>query len=105
MKNMEESQSILSLNNENFRKYLLANYVSKSNVKHWKYLLLIPMDFISGKTWMELYSYARTDLASKGSDLSGYEFIDDQLVRHETIPSSQWPSHWMWVIQSNTGLS
>ncbi|NIJ54758.1 hypothetical protein [Dyadobacter arcticus] len=93
MKTEIEKHSVISLSDESFKHYLVQRYSNDPE-----------MDLKSTKNWVQLYNHAKNDIEKSGGRITGYEMVDEVLVSHEGV-HSQWPLHWMWVLQFNTRLS
>ncbi|QRR03171.1 hypothetical protein [Dyadobacter sandarakinus] len=94
-----QQHTVLSLNGESFKHYLLLRYVNNSADPRWKRLSLVSEDLIAPEVWIQLQHYAKQDLESQGGKLFGCELVDEQLVQHDGIHSNFWPANWMWVIE------
>jgi len=99
MRHSNTRKTVLSLSNETFKHYLLLRYVNDSPDPKWKRLAFVSAEKITPEIWIQLHNYARADVESHGGRLIGYEMVNEELVRHDSINSGAWPTTWMWVIQ------
>ncbi|WP_031528309.1 hypothetical protein [Dyadobacter crusticola] len=100
MKNRK--RAVMSLNSDSFKHYLLLSYVNNSVDPKWKQLTFVAQDKISAEVWLQLYNHAKADVESQGGGLTGYEVIDERVVKHEKIKTDYWPANWMWVISKQS---
>jgi hypothetical protein len=98
MERENEKQTVITLNDESFKHYLIERY--RNNPDHSKRTTWNngSHDLISGETLIQLYNRAKEDLRKKGGTLIGYELVNNILLSHDGVHSN-WPMNWMWVIQ------
>lgn len=98
MEGENEKQTVITLNNESFKHYLIERYGDYAESSNWKRLKSASQDLISHETWVQLYNQAKHDITQKGGSLIGYELVNNILLSHDGI-NSHWPMNWMWVMR------
>lgn len=98
MEKEHEKQTVITLNDESFKSYLVERYGHGMSQSNWNKLKNVSLELISPETWIQLYNRAKEDLAQKGGKLIGYELVNNILLSHDGV-NSHWPMNWMWVIQ------
>lgn len=98
MEKEHEKQTVITLNDESFKHYLVERYGHGMTQSNWNKLKTVSLELISPETWIQLYNRAKEDLAQKGGKLIGYELVNNILLSHDGV-KSHWPMNWMWVIQ------
>ncbi|WP_229208022.1 hypothetical protein [Dyadobacter beijingensis] len=93
-----EKQTVITLNDESFKHYLIERYGDSAENSSWKKLKNASQELVSHETWVQLYHRAKEDVARKGGSLIGYELVNNILLSHDGI-NSHWPMNWMWVIR------
>ncbi|WP_439557547.1 hypothetical protein [Dyadobacter sp.] len=94
--------AVMSLTNDTFKHYLVLRYVNNSTDPKWQQLTFVSQDNISAEVWLQLYNYAKTDVESQGGHLTGYEVVNERIVKHDGISTDYWPANWMWVISKHS---
>jgi hypothetical protein len=100
MKVTDKKPSVMGLNNDAYLHYLVLRYIQNSDNPKWQALRWTQVGEISSETWIDLHNTAKHDVENQGGTLTGYEFVNNELVVHEKINSNAWPTNWMWVIES-----
>jgi hypothetical protein len=90
--------AVLSLSNDCFKHYLLIRYATNTSEPGSQQFTYVSEENIGAEIWLQLYNYAKADLESHGGKLTGYEVINERILRHDGIKTDYWPSNWMWVI-------
>jgi hypothetical protein len=98
MEKENEKPTVITLNDESFKHYLIERYRNNSEYSKRTTWNAGPQDLISGETLIQLYNRAKEDLRKKGGTLIGYELVNNILLSHDGVHSN-WPMNWMWVIQ------
>lgn len=96
MKSEHEKQTVITLNDESFKHYLIERY--GNGAQTWTKLKNASQDLISPETWIQLYNHAKDDVTKRGGTLIGYELVNNVLLSHDGI-NAHWPMNWMWVIR------
>lgn len=98
MESEHEKQTVITLNDESFKHYLIERYGNNSEHSHWKKLRNASQELISPDMWVQLFNRAKEDLAQRGGSLTGYELVNNILLSHDGV-NTNWPMNWMWVIR------
>ena len=98
MEGENEKQTVITLNDESFKHYLIERYGSYAENSSWTRIKNASQDLISHETWVQLYNRAKHDITQKGGSLIGYELVNNILLSHDGI-NSPWPMNWMWVMR------
>lgn len=99
MEGENEKQTVITLNDESFKHYLIERYGDNARGSNWQRLKTASQDLISPETWIQLYHQAKHDITQKGGSLIGYELVNNNiLLSHDGI-NSHWPMNWMWVMR------
>jgi hypothetical protein len=98
MESEHERQTVITLNDESFKHYLIERYGSGAETSNWERLKNASQELVSAETWVQLYNHAKEDLAKKGGSVIGYELVNNILLSHDGV-NSHWPMNWMWVIR------
>jgi uncharacterized protein YjaZ len=98
MEGENEKQTVITLNGESFKHYLIERYGKHAENSNWERFKNASQDLISPETWVKLYHYAKQDISQKGGSLIGYELVNNILLSHDGI-NSHWPMNWMWVMR------
>ncbi|MHA4741931.1 hypothetical protein [Dyadobacter sp. MSC1_007] len=98
MERENEKQTVITLNDESFKHYLIERYRNNPDYSKRTTWNGGSHDLISGETLIQLYNRAKEDLRKKGGTLIGYELVNNILLSHDGVHSN-WPMNWMWVIQ------
>lgn len=93
-----EKQTVITLNDESFKHYLIERYGDNGESSHWKKLKSASQELVSSEMWVQLFNRAKEDLARKGGSLTGYELVNNILLSHDGV-NANWPMNWMWVIR------
>jgi hypothetical protein len=95
-----DKRTVLSINNEGFKHYLVLKYLIEDENDKWHYLSQVPEDAIPSDVWYRLYQQLKEDVEASGGKVIAFESKGHELKSYENLKSDNWPEDWMWVIET-----